>query len=135
MLVGETEMAEKYGRSKRFNLLMPEDIQEAIERAAAEKAADMEAAGKKWSVTQEINSRLRISLGAQSTRFQTILAREAFGSAEAAAPGIAPSAPITPPSTGPQGQAVHLSDIDMEMLRIFHTLPIHKQLALVSLFK
>jgi hypothetical protein len=68
MLVGETEMAEKYGRSKRFNLLMPEDIQEAIERAAAEKAADMEAAGKKWSVTQEINSRLRISLGAQSPR-------------------------------------------------------------------
>ena len=125
-------MAENYGRSKRFNLLMPEDIQEAIERAAAVKSAEMEAAGRKWSVTQEINSRLRISLAAQGPTLQTILAREAFASTT---PGIAPSAPITPPSTGPRGQAVALSDIDMEMLRIFHALDVHKQLALVSLFK
>ena len=83
-------------------------------------------------LTQEINMRLRVSLGASGPTFQAILAREAFADKT---PGIAPSAPITPPSTGPDGQPVKLSDVDMEMLRIFHALPIHKQLALVSLFK
>lgn len=119
-------MTENSKRTPRFLLLMPEEIREGIELAAKKNNR---------TLTKEINTRLRISLSAQGPTLQTILAREAFGSAEAAAPGIAPSAPITPPSTGPQGQAVHLSDIDMEMLRIFHTLPIHKQLALVSLFK
>lgn len=67
---------------------------------------------------------------------QGILTREAFGvlrAAETTAPGIAPSAPTH--TTGPSGQGVNLSDIDMQMLRIFHALPIEKQLALVSLFK
>ncbi len=83
------------------------------------------------SLTKEISARLQVSLAAQGPTLQAILAREAFAST----PGIAPSAFITPPSTGPDGQAVKLSDVDMEMLRIFHALPIHKQLALVSLFK
>jgi hypothetical protein len=81
-------------------------------------------------ITAEINTRLRISLGANGPTLQTILAREAFADKT---PGIAPSAPT--PSTGPDGQAVTLSGIDMAMLRIFHSLPVEKQLALVSLFK
>lgn len=80
-------------------------------------------------ITAEINTRLRISLAAQGPTLQGILAREAFAGT---APGIAPS---NPPGTGPADQPVKLSDVDMEMLRIFHALPIHKQLALVSLFK
>lgn len=112
-------------RSPRFLLLMPEDIREGIERSANEH---------KRTLTKEINMRLRVSLGASGHTLQTILAREAFGGPDAAAPGIAPSA-ITPPGTAPNGQPVHLSDHDMEMLRIFHALSVEKQLALLSLFK
>ncbi len=92
----------------------------------------VEAKKRSRTLTGEINERLRISLAAQGPTLQAILAREAFADKT---PGIAPSAPITPPSTGPDGQPVKLSDVDVEMLRIFHALPIHKQLALVSLFK
>lgn len=116
-------MTENSKRTPRFLLLMPEEIREGIELAAKKNNR---------TLTKEINTRLRISLAAQGPTLQGILAREAFASTT---PGIAPSAPITPPSTGPRGQAVALSDIDMEMLRIFHALDVHKQLALVSLFK
>ncbi len=116
-------MTENSKRTPRFLLLMPEEIREGIELAAKKNNR---------TLTKEINTRLRISIAAQGPTFQAILAREAFADKT---PGIAPSAPITPPSTGPDGQPVKLSDVDMEMLRIFHALPIHKQLALVSLFK
>jgi hypothetical protein len=84
------------------------------------------------SLTKEINDRLQVSLGAHGPTLQTILARE---EAARTAPGIAPSAPNTPHTTGPQGQAVHLSEHDMAMLRVFHAMPVEKQLALLSLFK
>ena len=84
------------------------------------------------SLTKEVSARLEISLGANGPTLQTILARE---EAARTAPGIAPSAPNTPHTTGPQGQAVHLSEHDMAMLRVFHAMPVEKQLALLSLFK
>jgi hypothetical protein len=83
------------------------------------------------SLTKEINERLRVSLGAHGPTLQGILARE---EAARTAPGIAPGAPSTPHTTGPQGQAVHLSEHDMAMLRVFHSMPVEKQLALLSLF-
>lgn len=100
-------------------------------RMTIEQKDQLVAEAKKRSrtLTGEINERLRISLAAQGPTLQGILAREAFAGT---APGIAPS---NPPGTGPADQPVKLSDVDMEMLRIFHALPIHKQLALVSLFK
>lgn len=82
------------------------------------------------SLTKEIAIRLQVSLAASGPTLQGILAREAFADKT---PGIAPSAPT--PSTGPSGQPVHLSDHDMQMLRIFHALSVEKQLALLSLFK
>lgn len=88
------------------------------------------------SLTKEIAARLQVSLAAQGPTMQGILTREAFGtlrSAEPTAPGIAPSTPAH--TTGPDGQGVHLSDHDMQMLRIFHALTVEKQLALLSLFK
>ena len=116
-------MTENSKRTPRFLLLMPEEIREGIELAAQKNNR---------TLTKEINTRLRISLGAHGPTLQTILARE---EAARTAPGIAPSAPNTHHSTGPQGQAVHLSEHDMAMLRVFHAMPVEKQLALLSLFK
>lgn len=99
----------------------------------ADLQAEADRQGRK--LTQEINIRLRVSLGAKGPTFQTILAREAFGGSDTTAPSIAPSAPQTQHTTGPQGQAVHLSEHDMAMLRVFHAMPVEKQLALLSLFK
>ena len=119
-------MTENSKRTPRFLLLMPEEIREGIELAAKKNNR---------TLTKEINTRLRVSLAAHGPTFQTILAREAFGGSDATAPGIAPSAPQTQHTTGPQGQAVHLSEHDMAMLRVFHAMSVEKQLALLSLFK
>lgn len=116
-------MTENSKRTPRFLLLMPEEIREGIELAAKKNNR---------TLTKEINTRLRISLSAQGPTLQGILAREAFAGT---APGIAPSATTQPQSTGPNDQPVKLSDIDMELLRIFHGMDVHKQLALISLFR
>jgi hypothetical protein len=115
---------EKLERNNDAILLrLPSDLKEELQ-----KQANLN--GRR--ITAEINTRLKISLGAQGPTLQAILARE---EAARTAPGIAPSAPNTPHTTGPQGQAVHLSSHDMAMLRVFHALPVEKQLALLSLFK
>lgn len=121
-------MTENQKRTPRFLLLMPEEIREGIELAAKKNNR---------TLTKEINTRLRVSLAAHGPTLQGILSREAFGvrAEEPTAPGIAPSAPNTPHTTGPQGQAVHLSEVDMAMFRVFHAMPVEKQLALLSLFK
>lgn len=78
------------------------------------------------SLTAEITQRLKVSLAAAGPTLQAILAREAAANT----PGIAPGSP--PPSTGPDGQPVKLSDIDMALMRAFHALDIEKQIALVN---
>ncbi|MDP1530298.1 MAG: hypothetical protein Q8M05_13030 [Rhodoferax sp.] len=113
---------------------MEQEQTQLLLRLPAKLKADLQAEADRQGrkLTQEINIRLRISLGAHGPTLQTILARE---EAARTAPGIAPSAPNTPHTTGPQGQAVHLSEHDMAMLRVFHAMPVEKQLALLSLFK
>lgn len=103
-------------------------------RMTIEQKNQLAVAAKRNSrtLTGEINERLRISLLAHGPTLQAILARE---EAARTAPGIAPSTPQTQHTTGPQGQAVNLSEVDMAMLRVFHAMPVEKQLALLSLFK
>jgi len=122
----------KPDNSQNFlNESMEQEQTQLLLRLPAKLKADLqqEADRQGRKLTQEINIRLRVSLGASGPTLQAHLAREAFGSTDAAAPGIAPS------TTGPKGQGVQLSDHDMEMLRIFHAMPVEKQLALLSLFK
>lgn len=118
---------------------MEQEQTQLLLRLPAKLKADLQAEADRQGrkLTQEINMRLRVSLGASGPTLQGILAREAFGGSDAAAPGIAPSAytQTQPCTTGPNGQPVHLSDHDMQMLRIFHALSVEKQLALLSLFK
>jgi hypothetical protein len=97
------------------------DLRDELIRVAAENNR---------SLTKEIAIRLQVSLGGYGPGLQGILARNAFGvsAEEPTAPGLAPS------TTGPQGQAVHLTAHDMAMLRVFHSMPVEKQLALLSLF-
>ena len=92
---------------------------------------EVHAKNNQRSLTKEINERLAISLAASGPTLQSRLAQQ---EAARTAPGIAPSA-FTPTITGPSGQPVHLSDHDMQMLRVFHAIGVEKQLALLTLLK
>jgi hypothetical protein len=98
---------------------MSPDLKDSLEAHAKNKLR---------SLTKEINERLRVSLTASGPTAQAMLAREAFVVRDVVGGG-------SPRTTGPNGQAVQLSDHDMEMLRVFHAMPVEKQLALLSLFK
>lgn len=92
---------------------MPDDVRQAIERAA-------EASSR--TVTAEINLRLRASLAADE-------AAQATGN-----PYTRPNAP-TVALTNDHGPAGALADTDRAMLEIFRKMPVEKQLALLSLFR
>ena len=106
-------------------LRLPEDLKAALQRQAY-------ANGRR--ITSEINTRLRDSLK------------------PATAPGIAPAptdGKVLPPTyleahhvtvaktgtPGAQENGLTLSATDHAMLQVFHSLPVEKQLALLSLFK
>ena len=76
------------------------------------------------SLTQEITTRLRVSLDAHGPTLQGILAREAFPSPVHKAEH----------ERAPYGNGT-ISELDKAMLAVFRAMPVEKQLALLSLFK
>lgn len=80
-------------------------------------------------ITTEINMRLRVSLGGKGPTLQSILAREAEAKAAAYRGDPEEDLPAS------DSAAVPTSNLDQAMLKVFHALPVEKQLALLSLFK
>lgn len=105
-------MSQATKRSPRFLLLMPDEMRAEIARCAA-------AAGR--TLTAEINLRLQDSLHTPQ-------------------PGIAPSPHSYPKQ--PMATVMHTNDpshastaLDQAMLKVFHALPVEKQLSLLTLLK
>ena len=103
---------------------MREDLRQAIQAAA-------EANGR--TLTAEINTRLRVSLGAHGPTLQSILSREQSTKGLPASYTAEHTHVIG--NTKEKGPAIALTDIDRAMLAVFHQLPPEKQLALLSLFR
>lgn len=108
-------------------LRMPAELKAELQRLA-------DSQGRK--LTQEINMRLRVSLGARGPTLQGILAREAgLAPAKATTPSYTEGHQPTVAHTNDNGPAPALSDVDRAMLEVFKKMPVEKQLALLSLFR
>lgn len=83
-----------------------------------------EAAKNGRRITAEINIRLTDSLN-QDTPTNTAAKVTTYSRAT----------PVKALTTGEPGGEPTLSDLDAAMLKVFHSLPVDKQLALLSLFK
>jgi hypothetical protein len=102
-------------------------------KAALQKEADFQ--GRK--LTQEINIRLRTTLGAHGPTLQGILSREAEKKGVISNPLPTSYTEVSAPplKLNDKGPATALSDADQAMLEVFRKMPVDKQLALLSLFK
>lgn len=96
-------------------LRLPADLKAALLKEAAKN-------GRR--ITAEINIRLTDSLKQNSP---TNAAEQVTTYPKAT--------PVKALTTGEPGMAPPLSDLDAAMLKVFHSLPVDKQLALLSLFK
>lgn len=111
----DTQPKDEKKRPPRFLLALPDDVRTALERAAY--------VGNR-TITKEINARLRKSL-------------ESDAQAAPRNPGgpYDMAALATVIHTNEKSPASALSDTDRAMLAVFHSLPVQKQLALLSLFQ
>lgn len=109
------------------------DLREALVKLAE---------GNNRSLTKEISERLKNSLPARGPTMQKWLAKD-LNPPESDSPGIAPGTLPTSYTAGPtpgliandNGPAPALSSLDRAMLDVFRSMPVEKQLALLSLFK